>query len=130
MERLGRNTDENSICVKVKSPRYKGTGKCNNNNNKMRILYMNCNNPFPLLFCRPYIIDYHLTVDGQEPEKFVPGTIADYQPGHSSIFEREKQLVSVLDDHLSFLNRSLLLYTFYLLHICIYLCVYNFFCRF
>ncbi|KAJ6222018.1 hypothetical protein RDWZM_000563 [Blomia tropicalis] len=27
MERLGRNTDENSICVKVKSPRYKGTAK-------------------------------------------------------------------------------------------------------
>lgn len=42
-------------------------------------------------------IDYQLTVEGKRgPPKYVPGNIADYEPGHSSISEREKQIVSFL----------------------------------
>lgn len=39
-------------------------------------------------------VDYHLTVDGKSAPVYVPGNIANYEPGRSSIFERERQLVS------------------------------------
>lgn len=61
--------DNETICVKLKTPRFKGT-------------------------------DYHLSFDGQghsgtKPNRYLPGSIEDYEPGHSSISEHEKQLVSM-----------------------------------
>ena len=39
--------------------------------------------------------DYHLALEGESGKpKYIPGSIANYEPGKSSISEREKQLVS------------------------------------
>lgn len=83
-----QTSEDEALKIKVKPTKYKGRGI------SLLLTLQSVVLSFQIFFNSDYRLSPGLEEDSKRRHIYVPKNIADYEPGHSSISEREKQMVS------------------------------------